>query len=406
MRIKAKSGRKPTPYIATWGEVVPNLRWRAHDKRWIVADGRTFVEADERQAVARAREMMGTETAEQVYERLQGSRERPMRPAQMWATVAREIRARPQWVAEQTGIEQIGYLWNLKPPTPLPTLDALADFWRANGKGSAGYVRKVERSWADFRAVSAVAGLRDISRQVVADYERAVVARGSSGKQQSHLINGIRRVLTFYKKKKAEGDALTATNDALAALASFELSESAKNLDPKPIDVPAWRALLNAAEGDDRAMILLMLNGAFYIGEVIDLKWEDIADGCIVTKRKKTGRCIRVCQLWKETLDALAAVERKGASIFYTYAGLPIKVSGAQRRFTVLASKAKADVTASQLRDGAYTAAAAANVSQQICRLLVGHSCGMADHYVQRQPQMVAPACDAIYRHYFAQQGQ
>jgi integrase len=170
-------------------------------------------------------------------------------------------------------------------------------------------------------------------------------------------------------------------------------------------------------------MILLMINGCFYIQEVIHLQWEDIKNGCIVTNRRKTGKCIRVCVLWPETVAALAKIERKGAYIFNTYAGLPIKVSGAQRRWQRLALKAglatartanykgvkkqviKCQVTASQLRDGAYTAAASANVNSEICRLLGGHRCGIQDHYVRRNPKMVAPACEAVYAHYFQPAG-
>jgi hypothetical protein len=54
------------------------------------------------------------------------------------------------------------------------------------------------------------------------------------------------------------------------------------------------------------------------------------------------------------------------------------------------------------LRDGAYTACVEANVTANLCQLLVGHRSGIADHYVKRKPSMVAPACEAIYRHYFA----
>ncbi len=53
-------------------------------------------------------------------------------------------------------------------------------------------------------------------------------------------------------------------------------------------------------------------------------------------------------------------------------------------------------VVASQLRDGVHTAAIAATVGEQICRLLVGHHSGSAGHYVLRQPAMVRPATNAV----------
>ena len=60
------------------------------------------------------------------------------------------------------------------------------------------------------------------------------------------------------------------------------------------MEVGDWRTLCAAGEGRDEAMIRLMLNGCFYIQKVIDLRWDDIKDGCIVTNRRKTGKCIRV----------------------------------------------------------------------------------------------------------------
>jgi integrase len=160
-------------------------------------------------------------------------------------------------------------------------------------------------------------------------------------------------------------------------------------------------------------MILLMLNGAFYIQEVIRLKWDDINNGCIVTHRQKRGERVRVCVLWQETIDALAEVERKCPGIFTTYLGVAIKACGAQRRFTNLAIKAglavadksgelKPTVTGSQLRDGAATAAAEANVNSDLCKILRGHACGIDDHYVKRNPKMVAPACAAVRAKYMS----
>jgi integrase len=209
--------------------------------------------------------------------------------------------------------------------------------------------------------------------------------------------------------------------ERLDYLELLEPSDRTTNLDPKPIEIEDWNKIVAAAEGEDLAMILLMLNGCFYIQEVIHLQWDDIKNGCIVTKRRKTGKCIRVCVLWPETIAALAKIKRNSAYIFNTYAGLPIKVSGAQRRWQRLALKAglatsrianykgvkkpviKCQVTASQLRDGAYTAAASANVNSEICRLLGGHRCGIQDHYVRRNPKMVQPACNAVHAHYFAE---
>ena len=134
-------------------------------------------------------------------------------------------------------------------------------------------------------------------------------------------------------------------------------------------------------------MILLMLNAAMYLAEVVNVQWDEIKDGCLVTHRAKTGKCVRVAVLWPETLEALKKVRHRGPFVFYNYACEPLGIKGAEKRFRDLRDAAKVRVTSSQLRDGAYTAAVEANVTSNLCQLLVGHRSGLADHYVNASPR-------------------
>ena len=179
-------------------------------------------------------------------------------------------------------------------------------------------------------------------------------------------------------------------------------SESTVNLDPRPVSKQDFRTLLDHAQGDDRAMVLPALNMAAYLQEVVRLRWDEIRDGCVVTRRNKTGKCIRVAVFWEETLEALASIKRRGEFVFDANTGSPLSISGAEKRFVKLRDAAGLAVTSSQLRDGAYTAAVRANVTEGIVKLLVGHrGSGLSDHYVARSPEMVKPACDAVYAAYF-----
>jgi len=65
-----------------------------------------------------------------------------------------------------------------------------------------------------------------------------------------------------------------------------------------------------------------------------------------------------------------------------------------------LLAAAKVSVTGSQLRDGAWTAAVEAGVSENLCLILVGHASGLQDNYVKRNPKMVAPPCEAIWKQF------
>jgi integrase len=394
MKTLTKRGRKSKPHIAADGRHINGLRHRAHDNRWILADGRTFAEPDETAAIRRYEELMGcaeSQPARMMRERFEfGERD-------FWQRVADEIRARPHWVAEQTGIEQIGYLTELKPPTPLPAPAELRSLWEQHATCGVEYMKQARKGWDHFIATTGISSIREITPELAVDYNDALHQSGYGSRTQKHMIDGMRRVLTFARGRAV---AMEAISKSLTYLKLLKASGKTTSTDPKPIEVEEWQKLLAKAEGDDRAMLLLMLNGSYYIGEVIDLEWDDIKAGGIVTHREKQGQCVRVCVLWQETLDALAKMKRRGPKLFHTYQGLPIKVCGAFRRFRELAEAAKVKVTPSQLRDGAYTAAVESGASFALCQLLNGHRTGMADHYVKRNPKMVAPACEAIRRKY------
>jgi len=409
---KNKTGRKQKHYVDANGKPIVGLT-RRPDGRWrVIGTHQTFREDNERKAIERFQSLTDApETDRQVYVRTQKRNQMSLTWDQIWIAVAEEIRTRPQYVAEKTGIEQLAYLRDLKKPIALPTFRELEKVWVDNARCAPNQRQKVLRAWFDFTSHAGVKGLEDICPEVAIKYRDAVWNRVSvrrdgtkapiSPKQQSHLFGGIRCLLRFNVKR---GIAPEAINRTIARLQCLEPSDVVDDLDPDPISVSDFNSMLDKADGQDRALLLLMLNGAFYLKEAIALQWDDIdfSKGHIITRRKKRGQCIRVCILWRETIEALNALDRHNSWIFNNYAGAPLGVSGGQLRFTKLAKLAGVKATASQLRDGAYTAAVEAKVSFDLCRLLAGHRCGIADKYVKRQPGMVAPACLAVYEHYFA----
>lgn len=310
-----------------------------------------------------------------------------------WAWLRCQIIDRPKWVAERVGIEKIAYLRDVKEPVPPPTLAELARVWQIHFRSSPEQKHKCPLAFRDFCAVTRIKSIDEINAELVVQYRDAVYARKLTGKTQSKIFTRIRRYLAFFRSRAI---AMDDVSKALAHLTLLKPDQTTVTLDPRPIEVAAWRKLLDAADGQERAAILLMLNCAMYLQEVIRLQWDDIRDGCLATHRAKTGKCVRVAVLWGETLDALAKLTRRGPNLFYNSAGSPLTIKGAEKRFRDLRNRAGLDVTSSQLRDGAYTAAVEANVSSNLCQLLVGHRCGLADHYVKRKPTMVAPACEAI----------
>jgi integrase len=419
---KKRAGRKPKSFKTADNRTIDGLL-RETDGRWkIVATGKRFTEPDERLAVAKFFELTGAAPAANAillpsidakkygkkiaahligYDGLSAGTKPivAVDEIQFWARVRREILTRPKWVAEQVGIEEIGYLTNLKKPEKLPTPSELETMWTTYATCTKKQIKKTAAGWKDFLAFTKIESIADITPELVVSYRDDVHSRSIKPKQQQHMFGGIRRILSFAKSRAVAVNAISTTLNYLSILSA---SENATSLDPHPIAPEDFQKMLAKADPEDKAMILLMLNGAFYLQEAIRLTWEDIDNGTIVTRRKKQGECIRVCVLWPETIEALNQLPRKGDYIFINWAGKPLGVSGAHLRFVGLRDKAEVPhVCSSHLRDGAYTAAVESNVSGDLCRLLVGHRTGMADHYVARKPQLVKPACESIHAKYF-----
>jgi integrase len=411
-----KTGRKRKDWVNTMtGKPVVGLARRPSDQRWrVIETGYTFTEPDEFLAIAKFERLTAkslpitigdkkttiTYNAIELEDFLRHLNEKNDAP--FWRRVTHELTTRPKYAAERTGIEKLAYINDLKPPEPSAKLAKLKEIWNAHAKCSKGQKAKVSRSWDDFIETTGITTVAEITAPLCVGYQDHVHGRALAGKQQQHLFSSIKTLLNFCKKRAI---AVKEISSALDCLRLMQPDASTKSIDPKPISVADWKALYAKATGDDKAMILLMLNACMYAGEVITLEWNDITDSdCLVGRRKKTGEFLRVAKLWPETIRALKAMDRtKGPYIFRAVTGNPLKKDGAFARFRKLAKNAKLKgVTPSHLRDGAYTAAVAANVTLPLCQLLAGHATGMSDNYVLGNPSMVTPACEAIRKHYFA----
>jgi integrase len=145
-----------------------------------------------------------------------------------------------------------------------------------------------------------------------------------------------------------------------------------------------------------------------HIGEVCEVKWEeiDMQKGTYCTIRAKTEahRIPRAATLWPETLAALEAMPRKGASPYVFTSAIGMKYNRNKRvnTFKEFRDAAKLPhITFDSLRDGAFTAACRLCSDERWARVLAGHrSPGLQDSYVLRSPEIVRPACDAVYREY------
>lgn len=400
MNSAKRRGRKPKPHVTAWQETIFGLRRRPCDGKWQLADGRVFTEPDEERAVERFRIMNGQLPVRDCWRREGGNIGNVPSLDEMIRLVCAQIRERPQYVAKVGGIEQIAYLTNLKPPEPLPSPGDLRSLWEKHATCGPEDARKVGRSWDYFIEQTKLTRLDEVTPEVVVAFRDNLHDSDWSGKTQSHVIGGIRRVINLAIGRAIAVEALTKIQTYLGPNLLYP-SESTITADPRPISPEDFHQLLANAEGQERAFVLLMLNAALYVKEVIALEWPDLKNGCLLTRREKTGRCIRAAILWTETLEALASVPRKRDEVFVTYQGLPFERCGGHRMFQRIATTAGVAVTGSQLRDGAYTEAVAANIQPNLVNVFVGHKSGLDDRYVLRNPKIVRPCTDAVYRAYF-----
>jgi integrase len=457
---RSKRGRKPQHYQLPDGSYVHGLARRPSDGRWrIIATGYTFTEPDPQLAVHKfyamtARQKRETveipfaaastpqeiadvirhhikpgemkqpeslrdlfeqyfpeeartlETGAPLFLKVQADgryefHQNPVDADAFYPWLRRFILDNKKMIAERTGLAEIAYLTDLRPPEPEPTFDEIEKNWETHTTTDGEERRKVLADWRRFVDDTGVKTISEITDPVCRDYMTAVRKAGLSGKRQQHLFNRARRMLRFAAQN---GMGKAACKRALESMELLKPGDVVISINPKPIDPADFQKLLAKAEGDDRAMLLLTLNAALHLKETADLNWSDIRDGCLVARRKKKGKFLRLAVLWPETLAALAKVPRKGDRIFYGQSGEPITVSGAGKRFRAIRKAAglSDDVTSDTLRDGASTAVAEANVSDTLHSLYMGHRApGMRDVYAARNPKMVQPACDAVYRKYF-----
>lgn len=422
--LPKRRGRPSKPYKSPWGEVINGLRHDPKRGRWFaIGGGLEFVEQDERLAVARFRAWQSEQDGVTVELkrthpniRIDFGSESSVKPfakptavddADLWSYVREQLISRPHWVAERVGIAEVARLGDLPKPTPSPKLADLGELFQAKSTVERAYRRRVELAWTDFEKFCKkqdVTTVRLLTADITADYSDDVNGRGFSPKYTGHWFTSIQRVVNFAMER---GQNPTDCRHALDCFKTFQRPKATSGADPKPIGRDEYRLLLSIAEDKRmRGALLIMLNLCMYPQESLNLDWSDIDldKKTVVTDRSKT-KVVRIGVLWDETIEALDKIKTpKTGPIFLSREGSrwSVKTLGKQFRDLRASADLPSDTTMDQLRDGAYTAAVGADgVELKHAMLLAGHSSGISDYYVKRNPTMVKDAVAAVYRAYF-----
>jgi integrase len=428
---KNKTGRPIAVYHPTFpSDPIPGLM-RLKDGRWRASgpDRYTFTERDEKLAIAhylqwkakRSAFNLGTvkvhtsaeeamiDMARRTIEAggsLQANVAMPsegpktytvtdhsLRPEQ-WVWLREQLLTRRTWVAQMVGVEQIGWLTDLKRPTPSPTLDEVGKLYLDNAKISDNWRAKCKAFWAEFTKAVEVPKLRDIEQEHIIDYADMMHEAAQTPTYVRQRFGAVKAIINYPTKRGKWAE------DAKRVLTYCSVLVPPKKsaTDPNPISSEDFHKLYTKADIQMKAALMLGLNAAMYAGEVAALNWSDLdlSKGVLCTERSKT-RITRVAMLWPQTIAVLQKLPRKAQPLFVTEAGTQADYLCIYRMFKTTRNAAELDIVQfSQIRDGAYTAAVEAGTDLNICRLLAGHAIGISDHYVKRRPTMVASACDAV----------
>lgn len=327
----------------------------------------------------------------------------------LWSYVRDEIFRRRQYVAEMTGIEQIGYLFDIEKPKPSPTLDEVGKPYLTKANITPNWRQKSQSFWKEFCDSVKVGTLREITQESVTSYFDEIIERAAETSKKrfsatyvKHRFGQVKAILHFLQKRGQWTDDVARALNYCAVLCP----PTSTTLDPHPISLAHFHAAFHAADAQMRAILLVAMNCCMYGQEVADLRWKDLHldNRTLVMDRGKTV-VARVSVLWRETIAALKAIPRTGEHVFITPARKgqhTSKTIGKIWRETIRpAATIPAEVMFRDIRDGAYTEAINGHgVKYEHARVLAGHRTGMSDHYVKRQPRMVEDACKAVYRAY------
>lgn len=365
--------------------------------------------------------------------------------AMFWETVASLIHESPKLVAEKTGIEEIGYLDDLKPRRPGMRLSDVVTFYENKQQTSRKERQTGSKAWSDFlktiRKVREAETVRDIKQAHINHFNGHIHKLVAIGKLRSvtakHKLRMIKTILNFAIKKCDEDDKadLRRVRDLCESLDMPNGNGNCDDETKKTITPAEYQKLLKAARSVTLAgssleaelwecLLLISLNCCFGGKDLQDLKPKniDLNKKTLVMRRSKNDwrgknkSPVRVAVLWDRTVAAIRRYQRKRhhgldtlfANCDYRKGGKFSKLyeSTLCRQFAKLAKKAKVDATHKMLRSSGYTAAIDGGCDATHAEILMGHDVkisNVSDHYLERHPTMVAGACEAIEKVYFSQ---
>lgn len=347
--------------------------------------------------------------------------------AEFWSAVADAIAEDPMKAAQKLGLPRDHFLNVKSPGHSLVLAYKDGDDSDRNKKTVGGLyfhrrekmtwqsLRDAKQHWKEFTDCIEARTVNEITREDIRKFSDYVYDRYETETRSTSFVK--RRfdlVKTVFRNALKSGEDTTSIQHALGLCAMLVPPKRKKNGKPHPISREHFIAILDATNNPKfKAMWLCMLNFCMKPTEVIVLHRSDIdlKKGVLISDRQKTGET-RIGVAWDRTRDAirdyLKAEPHKAETLFATEEGETYsEIRGGRtisERFRYIRDKAGIPDTVwtEHIRDGAYSAAIEGGADLTHAKLLAGHSIGISDDYVRRNPKMVSDACQAIETYYFS----
>ncbi len=432
----AKRGRKPKHYVTSDGETIVGLTKRADGRFGPVGVAGVAFGSDEATAIARFRkweaERDGTAWEKHVGDDLKvdsiwygmrftgpgksttaaGRRLEKMAlayVAEYRKFIRNLILTNPHQAAIELDIEELKWFDEFRSPGLSVRLEDIGEAYRSKRKKiSDTWRRKVKRFWSEFVDAVGVETVAEISADDISRYHNIVwddyEKNDRSPTYVAHRFQCIKTMLNHAMKQGKDHKHIRRVIDLCAMFTTPDKTGT----DPHPISREHFDALLAVSDAKWTAMFLLALNAAFYPSEVAAVKKShvDLDAATLVMDRSKTG-VPRIAVLWNRTVEAireyLDGSRNESEYLFVSATGAPYNANHASRNFRRRRTEAELpdEVKFDNIRDGAYTAAVEGGADVNQAKMLAGHRVGISDHYLKRNPSMVADACRAIEERYF-----
>jgi integrase len=320
----------------------------------------------------------------------------------IWPWLRVQLLERPEVVAEKVAIPQLASLATMALPRESVRLSRLADLYQTHADVKPVTKNKVDGTWGEFVKLTGAKTLRDLTTEKLTAYRDAIKKRLGGAATVSAYFQRVKGVIRFGLSHGLDPVEVRSALDRCAVLVAPKRKQE---YSPTPISRDHFAKLIDVADDLQRAALLLSMNACLYVSEVLAVDWDelDLNAGTFVTRRGKTS-VIRAAVLWPRTVKALKALKVTPGAVFKSARGDRYHPNSFRKVFGKLrtAAKVPALIEYNHIRDGAYTAACASGAEFSLCQIVAGHRLpGESDHYVARNPKMVAPVCEAIERAYF-----